>query len=504
MLFTSIAFLIFGVILFFTYYLLPKKAQWIVLLIGSGVFYFWAGWQYFLFLVGTIIITYCIGLLLGYFNSKKSISQLKRYVYFGRITCIFGIVLGIGLLFILKYLNFFGNIFSSIFLRGGQGYQAIDLIVPLGISFYTFSSIGYLIDVFRGDIVPEKNPFKYALFISFFPIVLQGPICSFSEMKDQLYSGHNLEMDNVSNGARRVVLGFFKKIVIADLIAVLVNTLFDNYADYHGFIMFFAIVLYTIQLYADFSGFMDISIGYAEMLGIKLPENFDMPLISKSMQVFWRKWHITLGRWFKKYVYIPLGGNRVPKWRWVINIMIVWLLTGLWHGASWNYVIWGVYNGLLLVTAGLLAKPINAFKDKYPRFFESKFYCFFQIVRTFYLVCIGFLLFRAPNLSIAWNILVESFKFWDWSNIFSEAFINLGIYWWMYFVIVGAILICYFGNSLFRNSDSQYLLKIDLKSKLHISIQLILVVAIISSTLLVFVYQLSLGQSGGSFIYFDF
>ena len=512
MIFTSLTFLIFGVVLFFVYYIVSKKYQWIVLLLGSCVFYIWAGWKYFLFLLGTIVITYLIGLWLGKIYQKEhayneddlEVEKVKKHCRNQRIlVLILGILIGAGTLFFLKYFNFFASFFVSLFSPNNQ-FQVLDLIVPVGISFYTFSSIGYLVDVSRGDIKAETNILKYALFISYFPIVLQGPICSYSELSSQLISGHDLVMDNVSSGARRIVLGVLKKIIIADLIGIVVNTLFNNYGEYHGFIMFIAIVLYVIQLYADFSGFMDIAIGYSEMLGIVLPENFDVPLLSTSLQVFWRKWHITLGRWFKKYIYIPLGGNRVKKWRWVINIMIVWLLTGLWHGASWGFIIWGAYNGVLLVLGGLFAKPIKTVKAKCPRFFNSKGYKWFTIIKTFYLVCIGFLFFRASSLPQAWDIFVESLKFWDWGNIVSSQFIDLGIHWSMYIVFVGAILVCYFANSFFRESPNEYIFHWNLFNRTPKWVSFILYSIIIASTIACYVYEKSLNQTSSAFIYFNF
>lgn len=499
MIFTSLVFLIFFIIVFLTYYLVPKRYRWIILLVGSAVFYFWAGWQYFLFLVATIVFSYCIALSLDYLGDKSS----NKIASFRKAVFIFGVVIEAGSLFVLKYLNFFISTFYSI--AGNiDSFKPIDLLVPLGVSFYIFSGIGYLVDVYRRNQKAEKNIFKYALFVSFFPTVLQGPICSYSELSESLVEGHDLCTDNVANGLGRIVLGFFKKIVIADLVGVMVSTLFTNSNNYHGFILFIAIVLYVIQLYSDFSGFIDISIGAAEMLGIKLPENFDAPLLSPSLQLFWRRWHISLGRWFKKYIYIPLGGNRVPKWRWIINIMIVWLLTGLWHGASWNYVLWGVYNGVLLVLGGLMAKPIASLKNKKPEFFNSRFYGIFQIVKTFYLVCVGFLFFTTSSPKQALDVFVESLKFWDLEQLFSSSFISLGIDWWMYFVIIGAIAICYFANSLFRKDGSVSPIKYNLDQRLPKWVQYIVFVAICWSIVAVFIYSKSLGNYSSSFIYFEF
>lgn len=539
MLFTSLAFLIFAVVIFFTYYLVPKKGQWIVLLVGSGVFYFWAGWQYFLFLVGTITITYLLGLWLGFIGNKEEtgIEALKtatpkegevlptkkeirkkytRYKWW--VSCL-GVVVGIGLLFTLKYLNFFGSIFNSIFNKG-ETFNPINFIVPVGLSFYIFSSIGYLIDVNRGVHPPEKNIFKYALFVSFFPVVLQGPICQYSEISSELYSGHALEMDNVSNGLRRVVLGFLKKIVIADLIGIAASRLFNNYQDYHGMILLVAAIMYAIQLYADFSGYMDIALGFSEMLGIKLPENFDIPYFSHSISEFWRRWHITLGAWFRNYMYFSLlRSNWLTKIKkaiakknkkfadafvTIIALLLVWVSIGLWHGASFNFLIYGCFHGLFVILDVALSGVYERLRKLFHINSDSLGWKSFQIVRTFYLVTISFFLFRSAKLDQAGYMFVESLKVWDWNQLFSGSFISLGIDWYMYIVVVGAILICYFANSLFRNSNSQYLMKYNLREKLPRVVQYAFFVLIVWGIISVYIYENSLDNVSSAFIYFDF
>ena len=539
MLFTSLAFLIFAVCLFFIYYLVPKKGQWIVLLIGSGVFYFWAGWKYFLFLVATIIVTYLLGLWLGHIFHKENQEidllkqqygedssfkafrkEIKRKYNIHRMwVCALGIIIEIGTLFFLKYFNFFGSIFTSIFYKD-KVFNGLDLIVPVGLSFYIFSSVGYLIDVNRGIHDPEKNIFKFALFISFFPIVLQGPICTYQDLSKELYEGHQLNGDNVSSGFRRVILGFFKKIVIADLIGIVVNTLFNNYTEYHGVILLFAGIFYAIQLYADFSGFMDIAIGYAEMLGIKLPENFDTPYFSHSISEFWRRWHITLGTWFRNYLYFPIlrsswigkmkkGLSKINKkfadiFVTIIALIIVWLSTGLWHGASYNFILWGCFHGFFIILDAALSSVYSKMRKLLHISDDNKAFKVFQIIRTFYLVTVSFFLFRATTLTQAWGMFVESLKIWDWNQITDSTMISLGIDWWMYIVILGAILITIFANSLFRNPETSKMFKYDLSKKLPTIVRLSCLVLITWIIIGVYLYEKSLGSITSAFIYFEF
>lgn len=539
MLFTSLPFIIFAILLFFLYYLVPKKGQWIVLLIGSLVFYFWAGWKYFIFLVGTIIVFYLLGLWIGKVNESEEskIAKLKEEISdneafkqernktrktigkYKNLICFIGVLLGLGVLFFFKYFNFFGSTFVFWFMKD-KTYVGLDLIVPIGLSFYLFSSIGYLIDVGRGVHPSEKNIFKFALFVSFFPVVMQGPICSYSELSTELYSPHDLDQSNVSNGFRRLLLGFFKKVVIADLIGIVVSEVMSNYTDYHGFIFFIIIVFYAIQLYADFSGYMDIAIGYALMLGIKLPENFDTPYLSHSIAEFWRRWHITLGTWFRNYMYFPIlrSGwiNKIKKGTskknkkvgetlvTIIALILVWVSIGLWHGASFNFLIYGCFHGFFVICdaalSGVYKKTRNLLHIKE----ESKGYRCFQVIRTFIIVCIGFYFFRAATLPQIGYMFKETVRVWDWHQIVDDSLINLGVHWSLFIVVPISILIVIFLNPLFRNITPTSIMKYDLRKKTPIAVQWIFIVIISWAVIAVYIYERSLGSVANSFIYFEF
>ena len=537
MVFTSLTFLIFAVILFFVYYLVPKKGQWIVLLVGSLIFYLFSGWKYFIFLISTIVCFYLLGLLLGKVSNKeeklieckKNETEDKETFKAERnkiraksntlrkLICALGIVLALAALFFVKYFNFFGTIFTSIFLKN-KTFIGLDLIVPLGLSFYLFSSIGYLIDISRGVHGPEKNIFKFALFVSFFPVVLQGPICTYSELSNELYLGHELKSENISNGFRRVLLGFVKKILIADLLGVAVSTVFSNSGEYHGFIILLTIIFYAIQLYADFSGYMDIAIGFAEMLGIKLPENFDNPYMSHSISEFWRRWHITLGAWFRNYLYYPLlrskGLNKTKnglaklnkkfaeKFVTIIALAIVWISIGLWHGASFNYVLYGCFHGFFVICDVALSDIYKKIKKLLHIKDSSKLFKAFQIIRTFLIVCLGYTLFRASSLSQTGYMIKESIRFWDWQQIINGTLFNLGIHWSIYIVVLVFILFTIFGNSFFRKVSVSS--RFNIQTKTPIVAQYAVLVILCWAVIAGYIYTKSLGEIGSSFIYFEF
>ena len=291
----------------------------------------------------------------------------------------------------MKYSNFaIENINSVLGLIGKEPIGLLGMGLPLGISFFTFQSVSYAIDVYQGKYECEKNIFKMGLFVSFFPQLLQGPIGRYDRLGKQLYSGHSFNLKNVEYGLQRIGWGLFKKVVIADRAAVLVLNVFNNYEAYSGFHYIMAVLMYSVDLYMDFSGGIDIVIGAAQMFGITMDENFRQPYFSKSIGEFWRRWHISLSTWFREYVYIPLGGNRKGNSRTITNLLIVWMLTGFWHGAAWNFVAWGLYYGIILI----LEKFVwGQYVEKWP-----------GAVRHIYamvLILIGWVLFFSPSLGYA-------------------------------------------------------------------------------------------------------
>lgn len=418
--FTNLAFLIFLGVLLLLYYLLPRRAQWIILLVGSYVFYAFAGLSCLTFILFTTAVAYVTGRLMGrqaeredaYIASvRDSISKEERKAYRAagkknrlRILTV-GLVLGFGLLAVFKYTGFaVVNINSLIHLfRADASIPVPDWLLPMGLSFYVFQTMGYLIDVYRGKVRPEKNPFRLALFVSFFPQLVQGPISRYSDLADQLYATHRPEWNHISAGLVRVVWGYFKKVVVADTAMVAISTLLNNTASYNGMYVFLLILLYSVEIYGDFTGGIDITVGVARMFGIRLAENFDRPFSSQSTKEYWRRWHITMGSWFTDYIFYPLSvsrpmqklskwsrshlgtavGKRLPVY---LATIVTWFLTGLWHGADWNFIVWGLLNCLVILVSQELEPLYRRFREKFPRLCASVPYHAFCAIRTFLLM----------------------------------------------------------------------------------------------------------------------
>lgn len=316
MIFTSFEFIAFFLIVLIGYYLIFPNLRWIWLLAASFYFYTKASPHFLPYILSSVAVIYASSRMIGYLDSRKAsyfqkneLTKDEKKAYNKHCTrnkkifCATGIILNVGMLAFTKYFNFVGESVSAI--TGGT-FTALDIIVPLGISFYTFQSTGYLIDVYRGMYEPQKNPMKYALFILFFPQIMQGPIGRYNDLAPQLFEPCKFDYDRLKSGLVRMLWGFFKKMVIADRAALLVNTVFDNWKPYSGAVIWAAVFLYAVQLYADFSGYMDIALGAGEALGIRLSENFRTPYFSKSTAEFWRRWHITLGTWFRDYLFYPI------------------------------------------------------------------------------------------------------------------------------------------------------------------------------------------------------
>lgn len=415
----SFSFVVFvGILAFLYYFPVMKKIQWIVLLAGSYVFYAQAGVDKLVYILITTLVTYLAARVVDSKNtlqeeyirknkgilSKGEIKQYKENIKKQKhrviILCI---AVNLGLLFLLKYGEFLaGNAGHILGHPEWSQYWLFQLGVPLGISYYTFISIGYLLDVSKGKYKSEKNILKTALFISYFPQITQGPFGRFGEMAPQLFVHHKFTYENMANGCRRMLWGFFKKMVIADRMKPMVDTIFDNYQSYGGFTLLLGCMYFSIQLYADFSGYMDIVAGGSELFGIQLAENFKRPFLSKSLDEYWRRWHITLCAWFRDYVFYPLSISkaavkvgRVAKKILPLRIakltpsifamLVVWFCTGLWHDASWRYMLWGVYNGVIIVASMCLKPQFACWKEKL-HIKEGKLWHGFQMIRTFFII----------------------------------------------------------------------------------------------------------------------
>ncbi len=412
----SLEYLIFLFAALIIYYIMPKKLQWTVLLAASLFFYCYGGFKGVEFILITSATTFGAALGIDAIASaqKKYIKEhkaeltkqqkdnyKKRCGSKRRLILIAALVINFGILCVFKYAHFAIEQFNSLLgLFGGKPVKdTLSLIIPLGISFYTFQSMGYLLDVYWGKSSAERNYAKMLLFVSFFPQTIQGPISSYSQLSQELFAEHTFNYKNYSWGFQRLLWGLFKKIVIANALAPSVANAFANYNEYAGIAVFNGMILHCLRLYADFSGYMDISCGACEMFGIKLAENFDRPFFSKSLSEFWRRWHITLGAWFKNYIFFPIA---VSKWNnklsnsaqkklgkffgqtllATIPLVAVWFLTGLWHGASWTYIIWGLANGAVIIFS-LWMKPVyTRCKDMLHIKESNRLWQAFQVART--------------------------------------------------------------------------------------------------------------------------
>lgn len=373
MVFSSVTFLFYFLpIVLVLYYLVPNKLKNLILLISSFIFYFYGEPKYVLLMVFSIISTYICGRLVDkYRGTKKS-----------KLFLILEIIISIGLLIYFKYADF---IIKNINLWLSQKIDLINVLLPIGISFYTFQMISYVVDVYKGEVKVQKNILKLATYVSLFPQLIAGPIVRYSTIEKQL-ENREYSINKFSLGVRRFVIGLGKKVMIANVIGTLVNNFLISDEKSVLFYWLYAIGV-MLQIYFDFSGYSDMAIGLGKMFGFEFLENFNYPYIATSITEFWRRWHISLSSWFRDYVYIPLGGNRVSKIKWIRNIMIVWLLTGLWHGAEWNFIIWGIYFGILLIVEKifLLKKA-----EKTPKILK--------IIYTLFFVMISFIIFNGNEI----------------------------------------------------------------------------------------------------------
>ena len=378
MVFSSITFLFYFLPrVLALYYLVPNKFKNLILLISSFIFYFYGEPKYVLLMAFSIISTYICGILVDKYRGTKT----------AKLFLILEIIISIGLLIYFKYADF---IIKNINLWLSQKIDLINVLLPIGISFYTFQMISYVVDIYRGEVKVQKNILKLATYVSLFPQLIAGPIVRYSTIEKQL-ENREYSINKFSLGVRRFVIGLGKKVLIANVIGTLVNTFLISEDKSILFYWLYAIGV-MLQIYFDFSGYSDMAIGLGKMFGFDFLENFNYPYISTSITDFWRRWHISLSSWFRDYVYIPLGGNRVSKIKWIRNIMVVWILTGLWHGAEWNFIIWGIYFGILLIIEKLFLLKKT---EKIPKFLK--------VIYTLFLVMISFIIFNG-------NEIIENIK----------------------------------------------------------------------------------------------
>ncbi len=467
MVFSSMLFLwLFLPIVLITYFISNKKVKNIILLIASLVFYAWGEPKYIILMLISIVVNYIFGLLIDKYRKKS------------KLFLILDILFNLLLLGYFKYYNFFVNNINNIF--NHQLLSIRNIALPIGISFYTFQILSYIIDLYRNEIKVQKNILNLALYISFFPQLIAGPIVRYKNIEEEI-NNRTESVENFADGVRRFTYGLGKKVIFSNTLAYVVDTIYSNNVNaLNTPVAWLAAIAYTLQIYYDFSGYSDMAIGLGRMFGFHFPENFDYPYISQSITEFWRRWHISLSSWFKEYLYIPLGGNRKGKLRTYINLFIVFFATGLWHGASWNFIVWGgfFYGSILVIEKLFLKKLLDNNKLKV-----------INHIYVMLIVIVGWVLFRADGLKHGLSIIKLLFSF-DFKNVYVllPTFINMKVI----IVIILSILLCGPAHVLFNKIDKEEKIKKVYSTYIEVFIiALILFISIaelISSTYNPFIY----------------
>lgn len=486
--FVSYSFIAFILVLFVLYYVLPKKLQWILLLVANFLFYFSAGRFYPAFILVTSLTVYLAGIMMnrceeefsGYMakvksgelpkpsrEEKKAIKEKinakkKRYM----LICL---LFNLGILAVTKYTNFVIENVGSLFEAAGKtAPEQIDLIIPLGISFYTFQAVSYLLDVYWNKCEVQKNFFRFTLFVSFFPQLIQGPISRYGDLSETLYKEHKADWRGIRFGLERILWGYFKKLVIADRLSVAVGALMQDPDYYTGGFVFVGMVFYAIQLYADFTGGIDITIGIAQVLGIHVEENFIRPYFSKNIIEYWRRWHISMGTWFRDYVFYPCSISKpmksITKWtkkhfgmggarRIAIYIatFLTWFATGIWHGADWHFIVWGIMNGIIIMITGELEPLYERFHKKFPKLSGNWFYRAFQIIRTFLLMCCLRMFDTYASVRLAFKQFFHMFTQFKFGQVTVRELVDLGLTKTDYMIVLAGAVLMFIVSMLGRD-----------------------------------------------------
>lgn len=478
MLFNSLEFIIFFPIVFTLYWLARRNAnlQNLVLIIGSCVFYAWVDWI-FLFLIGfTAVFTYLTGRML---DGEQPAKKKKCFVAIN-------VVVNLGILGFFKYYNFFAASFNSTFQSVGVNLDipTLQLVLPVGISFYTFKAISYSVDCYKGK-MGVQDLTAVLSYLLFFPQLLAGPIEKARDLYPQFLKARSFGYSQAVDGSKLIIWGLFKKIVIADTACGIVNSIYGDVDSYNSSALLICAILYSFQIYGDFSGYSDMAIGIGKLLGIESKKNFNLPYLSRDIAEFWKRWHISLNTWFVEYVYIPLGGSRVSKFITIRNTFVIFLLSGLWHGANWTFICWGVFHALLFVPLLLLGKT--------KRFGTSEgkknFSCveWLNIGLTFVLVTIGWIIFRSPDIQTAFDYIIKLFTISD----YGVPNINLK----KLFVIVECFIAILFVMALeFKHKNNQVVLSFNTK---YASVNYL-------GYLMVATWAILFYSVGQTFIYFQF
>ncbi|MFA5074258.1 MAG: MBOAT family O-acyltransferase [Nitrospirota bacterium] len=453
MLFNSFEFAVFFPLITLLYFLSPHKLRWMLLLGASCIFYMAFIPVYILILAVTIVIDYIAGIKIE--NAEK-IQKKKLYLIVSIVsTCL--------VLFIFKYFNFFNNNFASIanFFHWNYPIEMVNIILPIGLSFHTFQSLSYVIEVYRGNQKAERHFGIYSLYVMFYPQLVAGPIERPQNLLHQFREEYFFEYQRAADGMKLMAWGLFKKVVIADRLAIVVNHVYSAPTEYAGLTLIVATIFFAFQIYCDFSGYSDIAIGAAQVMGFSLMDNFKRPYHAASISEFWKRWHISLSTWFRDYVYIPLGGNRVSKWKWQMNLFLTFLISGLWHGANWTYVLWGALNGFYLIFALWTQDLRNNLATRlrltnYPVLRKG-----WAILVTFSLVCFAWIFFRARTLDDAWymatHLLSGLGNLGDFSYV-KESISDLGLSKEELFIAIASLCLLEFVHLIQRHANMRHLL----------------------------------------------
>lgn len=404
MVFNSFEFLLFLTVVFFLYWFVFKKnlrLQNLFIVIASYFFYGWWDWRFLVLIAFTSLCSWGSGIWIGKYRQNNH-GKAKAVTASN-------IVINLLILGIFKYYDFFVKSFSDLFLNGKSDGPLLKVILPVGISFYTFQALSYSIDIYRGKLKPTKDVIAFFAYVSFFPQLVAGPIERATNLLPQFQQRREFDYNLAVDGMRQMLWGFFKKMVVANNCAVFVNAVWNDIPAQTGSTLVIAAILFAFQIYGDFSGYSDIAIGCSKLFGIKLMRNFNIPYFSRDIAEYWRRWHISLTTWFRDYLYIPLGGSRVNKFKILRNTLIIFLVSGLWHGANWTFIIWGAYHAILFLPLILMGKNrkytnLVAEQSVFPSWKEMG-----QILFTFLLVVIGWIIFRAENIGQAGQFIIAIF-----------------------------------------------------------------------------------------------
>lgn len=486
MMFNSMQFVIFFPIAVLFYFIFPHKFRCYWLLALSYYYYMCWNPKYALLLLLSTTITYLSGLVIGKYNDNLRIKKLSVAISF---------LSNIAILGFFKYFTFAVESINSVLSIFGSSHSIsprFDVLLPVGISFYIFQALSYTMDVYRGEIASERNFFKYALFVSFFPQLVAGPIERSKNLLSQFDQVHHFEYERVRNGLLRMLWGFFLKLVIAQRLAIIVDRFYDNSQYCTGYQMLLATILFAFQIYCDFASYSEIAIGSAEVLGFTLMENFKQPFFAKSCKELWNRWHISLNTWFRDYLYFPLGGSRKGTVRKHLNLMIVFLVSGLWHGAAWTYVLWGGLSGLFQVIGDLVKTPREKILHTL-HLKEGKLGQYLSIICTFLLFCFSLVFFRSKNLEQAFTILSQIFSNFSFASILSTSPFALGIGAYHFMILVFAMIVLFIID-LYREKGNKLSDISNMKWYIRWSFYLLMVVLIL----------LSANFGSEEFIYFQF